>query len=134
MRIRGLALVVAVAVLTWPGLALAADDGFAQALDKGWFWAYLFSFGFGFLTSLTPCVYPMIPIVVGVFGARDEAVTRRRAFLLATSYVAGLGLLYAVLGVTFAFIGKQSGAVLANPWVVVPLVGIYLAACSKKAA
>lgn len=127
MRARTFALSLSVAVPLWPDLALAADDTFAQALDRGWLWAYLFSFGFGFLTSLTPCVYPMIPIVVGVFGARDEAVTRRRAFLLATSYVLGLGVLYAVLGVTFALIGKQSGSVLANPWVVVPVVGIYLA-------
>ena len=82
----------------------------------------------GLLTSLTPCVYPMIPIVVGVFGARDEAVTRRKAFMLATAYVFGMGVVYTALGVTFAMLGKagDQGTVLANPYVVIPLVVIYL--------
>lgn len=97
------------------------DDRFAQALDKGWIWAYLLAFAFGFLTSLTPCVYPMIPITVAVFGARDESVSRRKAFLLATSYVFGMGLLYAVLGTGFALAGGRAGTLLSNPWVVVPI-------------
>jgi thiol:disulfide interchange protein DsbD len=115
-----------------PALAMAAQpcgDQFGAALDRGWSWAYLASFGWGFLTSLTPCVYPMIPIVVGVFGARDVAVNRRRAFFLAAAYVLGMGVLFSTLGVIFALLGKQSGAgsLLANPWVVVPMVGLYLA-------
>jgi thiol:disulfide interchange protein DsbD len=119
---------VIAAMLLVPVVAMAApDSSFAEAQSKGWLWSYLAAFGFGFLTSLTPCVYPMIPIVVGVFGARDEAVTRRKAFILATCYVFGMGLLYAILGVTFALIGKGSGQLLANPYVVFPVVGIYLA-------
>ena len=65
---------VLVLVLLLPTVAMA-DDGavFEEYRSKGLVWAYLGAFGFGLLTSLTPCVYPMIPIVVGIFGGRGEA-------------------------------------------------------------
>ncbi len=120
-------------VLLVPGLASAAGpdaaDFQADLEARGLLLTYLACFGFGLLASLTPCVYPMIPIVVGIFGARDEAVTRRRAFALATAYVLGLGLVFSALGLVFAFIGDagDQGEVLANPWIVWPIVAIYAA-------
>jgi len=121
-------------VLLVPGLAAAAGapgaaDFQNQLESRGLLLTYLSCFGFGLLASLTPCVYPMIPIVVGIFGARDEAVTRRRAFALATAYVLGLGLIFSALGLVFAFIGEagDQGEVLANPWIVWPIVAIYAA-------
>ena len=127
------ATLLALAVILLPRLALAADpaagdDDWGKYADQGYLWMYLASFGFGVLTSLTPCVYPMIPIIVGIFGARDEAVTRRKSFGLASTYVLGMGLLFATLGLVFALLGKKSGfgTLLANPWVVIPLVGFYV--------
>ena len=96
-------------------------DKFTKALNKGWIWAYLLAFTFGFLTSLTPCVYPMIPITVAVFGAREQSASKSKAFLLATAYIFGMGLLYAVLGTIFALAGGRSGTLLANPFVVIPI-------------
>ncbi|WP_428268343.1 thioredoxin family protein [Haliangium sp.] len=123
-----LAVAASFLVLLIPALAWAQSTGgaFEEQLAKGWLWAHLAVFGAGFLTSLTPCVYPMIPIVVGVFGARDDDVTRQKAFILATAYVLGMGAMYAGLGLVFALIGKQFGSILSNPWVVWPVVGIYL--------
>src|SRR5689334_21347674 len=92
-----------------PGLAGADDGTFSSYEQRGWGWMFLAAFGFGFLTSLTPCVYPMIPITLAIFGARGDNVSRRRALALATSYVGGMGLTYAALGVTFALIGSASG-------------------------
>ena len=69
-----------------------------------------------------PCVYPMIPIVVGIFGGRGASVSRGRALVLATLYVVGMGLMFAGLGVVFALIGKRSGSLLGDPKVVVPIV------------
>jgi len=88
---------------------------------------YLGSFWFGFLTSLTPCVYPMIPITLGIFGARGKDVSRGKALLLATAYVVGMGLTYATLGVIIALVGGQFGTLLANPYVVVPIVLLFAA-------
>ena len=105
-------------------MASTDEAGFADHLARGWIWVHLAAFGFGFLTSLTPCVYPMIPIVVGIFGAR-EATTRGRGFSIGLAYVLGMGLTFSVLGVIFAAVGQQANQLLANPWVVVPMVAIY---------
>ncbi len=116
-------------VLLVPAIAAADDGTFASYQDRGWVWMFLAAFGFGFLTSLTPCVYPMIPITLAIFGARGDNVSKRRALGLATAYVGGLGATYSVLGVTFAMIGKAGdfGTQLANPWIVFPLVALFVA-------
>ncbi len=122
------ALLVAAAILFLPGLAVAGADGnFDDYQARGWLWMYLGSFGAGFLTSLTPCVYPMIPITLGIFGARGKDVSRGRRLLLATAYVVGMGLTYAILGVTFAMLGGSAGALLANPFVVLPICAMFVA-------
>jgi thiol:disulfide interchange protein DsbD len=135
-HVRNLMIVAAFAalvVLLWPQLGHAAPPGcedgsqFDAARQKGWLWAFLGAFGAGFLTSLTPCVYPMIPIVLGVFGARGESVSRGKAMVLATLYVGGMGLTYAALGVIFAIVGGQFGSILADWRFVVPIVLIYVA-------
>ncbi len=97
---------------------------FNELLSEGWLWAYLGVFAAGVGTSLTPCVYPMIPIVVGIFGAKDAP--RGRAFFLASLYVLGMGLMFAGLGIAAALAGKLSpSGLLANPWIVVPMVVFY---------
>jgi thiol:disulfide interchange protein DsbD len=85
----------------------------------------LLSLGFGLLTALTPCVYPMVPITLAIFGAKG--VSRPRAIALAGAYVAGIALLFGVLGTTFGLLGKAFGTFLANPWVVVPLALFFVA-------
>ncbi len=130
--IHGVALVaMALAlVVLMPHLAWAADgDDFAKAKESGWIWAYVGAFGAGFATSLTPCVYPMIPIILGIFGARGKSVTRGRAMILAALYVLGMGVTFATLGSVFALIGNRSGAgsLLAEPAFVIPMVVLYVA-------
>ncbi len=99
-----------------------------QAQAHGWVFVVFGAFGAGFLTSLTPCVYPMIPITLAIFGARGKNVPRGRAITLAIAYVGGMCVMYAALGVTFAMIGKAGafGTQLASPYVVFPLVILFL--------
>ncbi len=128
-RIRPLALALLILV-AFPGMALAGGDGnFETYQARGWTWMFLASFGFGFLTSLTPCVYPMIPITLSIFGARGKDVSKGRAVALATVYVFGMGITYAALGVASALIGGGAnfGTQLASPVVVIPLVILFLA-------
>ena len=84
----------------------------------------LFALSAGLLTALTPCVYPMIPITISIFGAKT-GVTRARALLLATFYVAGIAFMFGTLGTTFALVGRAFGTFLANPWVIVPLAVFF---------
>ena len=86
----------------------------------------LFALGYGVLTALTPCVYPMIPITVSIFGAR-AGVPRGRALLLATAYVAGIAAMFGTLGTSFGLLGRAFGTFLANPWVIVPLALFFFA-------
>ena len=107
-----------------PATARAGD--FAAAASRGTLHAFAFAITAGLLTSLTPCVYPMIPITISIFGGRG-GTSRGRAFLLATVYVAGIAVMFGTLGTTFALLGKAFGTFLANPWIVVPLALFFFA-------
>ncbi|MCK9582835.1 MAG: sulfite exporter TauE/SafE family protein [Endomicrobiales bacterium] len=76
---------------------------------------YLAVYGAGVLTSLTPCVYPIIPIVVGFLGSQKGST--RQKLLAALSYVSGLSLVYASLGMIAALSGSMFGALSVNPFV-----------------
>jgi thiol:disulfide interchange protein DsbD len=124
IRFRRLSPALVVLALSAPGLAQAGD--FADAANRGTLNAFLFALTAGFLTSLTPCVYPMIPITISIFGGRG-GTSRARSFLLATAYVAGIAVMFGTLGTSFALLGKAFGTFLANPWVVVPLALFFFA-------
>src|SRR6266446_2937644 len=96
---------------------LSGKLGLAAGVSAGTF-AILFLAGI--LTSLTPCVYPLIPITVGIFGAR-QAEHRSRSVALSATYVAGIAAMYSVLGVGAALSGRAFGSVLSSPVVVVVL-------------
>jgi thiol:disulfide interchange protein DsbD len=88
----------------------------------------------GLLTSLTPCVYPMIPITVALVGQESIGAqkTRWRPLLLTLSYVAGVALVYALLGVVAGMTGTIFGSISSNPWLyflqanVLLLAGLFM--------
>jgi cytochrome c-type biogenesis protein len=74
-------------------------------------------FGAGLATSLTPCVYPMIPITAGVLSGLGTArPARGRALALTLAYVAGLALVYSLLGLLAGMTGTLFGTVSSSPW------------------
>ena len=73
----------------------------------------------GVLTSLAPCIYPMIPITAAIVGGQsvgDRKPSRSRTVLLTLTYVVGLALTYATLGVIAGLTGTIFGSVSTNPW------------------
>jgi len=72
----------------------------------------------GLLTSLTPCVYPMIPITVALVGRESlgAAGWKWRPLALTLSYVVGLALVYAILGLIAGLSGTIFGTISSNPW------------------
>jgi thiol:disulfide interchange protein DsbD len=73
----------------------------------------------GVLTSLTPCIYPMIPITAAIVGGQSVGETRpprSRVVILTLAYVVGLALVYALLGVIAGMTGTIFGTVSTNPW------------------
>ena len=99
----------------------------ARALSQGQLWlAFLATYGLGILTSLTPCVYPLIPITVSIFGA-NESAGRLRSFLLSVTYVLGIAVMFSILGVVAAQTGSVFGQVMTNPYVIGPICAILIA-------
>jgi thiol:disulfide interchange protein DsbD len=84
----------------------------------------------GLLTAMTPCVYPLIPITVSIFGAR-KAESRAKAVLLTSAYVVGMGVVFAILGAIAGLSGKAFGSQLSNPWVIGALAVFMLVLASS---
>lgn len=121
-----MAFVALTVLFALPSLAMADEGGqFKEALNVGIWRASLVSFGAGFLTSLTPCVYPMIAITVSVFGAK-EAKSRGHAMALSTAFVGGMVVLFTAMFVIVSITGGVFGAILANKWVIVGLAAVFV--------
>jgi len=108
------------------------------------------AFASGILTGLSPCVYPMIPIVTGYVGGRAvkerafcehcgpvtniEAVvggpagerTRARYFFLSLGYVAGMAAVYSLLGMIAALTGDLFGRISTSPWALFFVANIFI--------
>ena len=98
-------------------LALIIQSGISDTLQTQPLVALAVLFGAGVLTSLTPCIYPMIPITAGILaGSAEAGQPYRRTVGLTLSYVAGLALFYAILGLIAGLTGTLFGTVSASPW------------------
>jgi thiol:disulfide interchange protein DsbD len=105
---------------------LPSANGFNQALSHGTFSALLFVFLIGMITSLTPCIYPMIPITLAVLGARTKGQSKLKSFSLSFTYVLGIALTYSILGVAAAKTGALFGAALSNVYVVTAIGMLFV--------
>ena len=85
----------------------------------------------GVLTSLAPCIYPMIPITAAIVGgsAVGEAPrARSRTVILTFAYVLGLSLAYASVGLFAGLTGTLFGSVSTNPWVYFAMANLLIVA------
>lgn len=93
----------------------------ARLLKDASAWGVVASFfGFGLLLSLTPCVFPMIPILSGIIvgaGRAGKGVSHVRGFVLSLGYVLGMAMTYALAGVAAGLSGTLLSVSLQNPWV-----------------
>jgi cytochrome c-type biogenesis protein len=98
-------------------LQIEPAGGLSQALSSSPLLALGAMFGAGLLTSLTPCVYPMIPITAAVIaGTSREGQSKARTVGLTLTYAVGLAMLYAMLGAIAGVSGQLFGTVSASPW------------------
>ncbi len=75
---------------------------------------YVIIFAAGVITSFTPCVYPLIPIIVGVIGATKQE-SKIKNFIMALSYCVGMAIMFSALGVFAALTGKLFGQLQSSP-------------------
>jgi thiol:disulfide interchange protein DsbD len=85
----------------------------------------------GVLTSLAPCIYPMIPITAAIVGGTavgGAPRARSRTVLLTFAYVLGLSLAYASVGLFAGLTGTLFGSVSTNPWVYFAMANLLILA------
>ena len=87
--------------------------------------SYIAVFAGGILSSLTPCIYPLIPITISYIGARS-AQTKAKAFIISLSYVLGIAFTYSCLGAIAALGGGVFGEISANPWTYLFVGNVFL--------
>jgi len=105
------------AVILYSLLQIEPPGGLSEAFSSSPLLAMAAMFGAGVLTSVTPCVYPMIPITSAVIaGTAKEGQSKRRTVGLTITYALGLAMLYATLGAIAGMSGQLFGTVSASPW------------------
>ncbi len=98
---------------------ISSQDKISQLLAEHDWWLIAISFfGFGLLLSLTPCVLPMIPILSGIIIGHGEKMTALKGFFLSLTYVLGMAITYAIIGVITGLAGSSVQAAMQNPWVI----------------
>ena len=108
-------------------LQIEPPGGLTDALSNSPLLALGAMFGAGVLTSLTPCVYPMIPITSAVIaGTAREDQTKWRTISLTLTYAVGLALLYAMLGAIAGLTGQLFGTVSASPFALFAIGNLLL--------
>lgn len=75
-------------------------------------------FGLGFLLSFSPCVLPMIPLVVNLIVG-DKKMSPYKSFLLASSYSLGMAGSYAIAGTLVGMMGARFQSWLQQPFILV---------------
>ncbi|MBV1789224.1 protein-disulfide reductase DsbD [Marinobacterium sp. D7] len=115
-----------------PDLPASEQDRFAGLLTGASLAAVLGAFFLaGLALSLTPCVFPMIPILSGVIVGHGHKMTTLHAFLLSLVYVLAMALTYTVAGVVIGLFGANVQVALQNPWVISAFALLFvLLACS----
>jgi cytochrome c-type biogenesis protein len=89
-------------------------DILGSSLQAGSMLAYPAAFAGGLLASLTPCIYPLIPVTVAYIGTR-AATSRKQGVLLSVAYAAGIAVVYALLGGVAALSGRIFGLIASHP-------------------
>ena len=121
--------------------ALSETDRIAWRLATGGLGASAAAFfGFGVLLSLTPCIFPMIPILSsilvaggaggtgGIGGAGGGAARgRARGLALSLAYVSGSALAWAVIGGIAGLLGANVQIALQSPWAIGAVSVVFVA-------
>jgi thiol:disulfide interchange protein len=80
----------------------------------------------GLALNLTPCVLPMIPINLAIIGAGAQAGSRRRGFLLGSTYGAAMAIVYGALGLIVVLTAGTFGTINSSPWFNLAIAALFV--------
>jgi thiol:disulfide interchange protein DsbD len=87
-------------------------------------WVFLGIFVAGLFASMTPCVFPMIPIILAIIGAKGAG--KGRSLALTGVLVLGMAVTYTLLGVVAARAGAAFGAFAQKPVFLIPVSIVFV--------
>lgn len=103
------------------------DDPITALLSGGnIFYIIIGFFIFGLLLSLTPCVFPMVPILSSVIVSHGSDMTTKKAFILSMVYVQAMAITYTIAGVVAGLTGAGVQAAFQTPWVIAMFSGVFV--------
>ena len=98
---------------------LSETDQITDTLKNSSVWIVILTFFvFGLLLSLTPCIFPMIPILSSIIAGQGEKITTRKAFMMSLVYVLAMSVTYTAAGVLAGLFGENLQAAFQNPWII----------------
>jgi len=84
-------------------------------------------FGIGLLLSLTPCVFPMIPILSGIIAGQGKDITARKGFILSLVYVVAMAVTYTIAGIIVGLFSVNLSTTLQQPAWLIGFAAIFVA-------
>lgn len=101
------------------------ENLFSRMAKENILFAIFIAFFFGFLSSLTPCVYPIIPITIAYIGSKSQGKGKYSGFFLSLFFVLGLALVYSSFGVASSFLGVSFGSLTQKPIIGITISFIF---------
>ncbi|MGX9460650.1 protein-disulfide reductase DsbD [Shewanella sp. A14] len=89
-------------------------------------WTLVIFFGLGIGLALTPCVFPMYPILSGIIVGQGKKLSTAKAFTLSMAYVQGMAITYSILGLVVASAGLKFQAALQHPAILIFLAVMFV--------
>ncbi|MEE1982283.1 protein-disulfide reductase DsbD [Shewanella xiamenensis] len=109
-----------------PAKPITQQDSLSQMLSNdSLLWTLVIFFGLGIGLALTPCVFPMYPILSGIIVGQGQKLSTAKAFTLSMAYVQGMAITYSILGLVVASAGMKYQAALQHPAVLVVLAILF---------
>jgi len=84
-------------------------------------------FGFGLLLAMTPCVFPMIPILSSIIVSQGEGMNAKKGFILSLIYVLSMSIAYTMAGILAGLFGSNIQAAMQNPIVLSLFASVFVA-------
>ena len=107
---------------------VSEQDSMSDALRSGNTWITLLAFfAAGLLLAFTPCVFPMIPILMGIIVGQGETQNVRKSFTLSLVYVLAMASTYTIIGILVGLSGENIQAWFQNPWIIGSFAAIFVA-------
>ncbi|WP_445947152.1 protein-disulfide reductase DsbD [Shewanella sp.] len=105
---------------------VSTQDSLSQMLaGDSLLWTLVIFFGLGIGLALTPCVFPMYPILSGIIVGQGPKLSTAKAFTLSMAYVQGMAITYSLLGLVVASAGLKYQAMLQHPAILIVLAILF---------